>query len=155
MTTHTLLAHERTASMPSEARIIRPLELASHSVATRGVTRMAAITHELVGAETMWVGLTILQPGTQTEPHHHGDHETGIYVLAGRVRLRWGTRLESEAELEDGDLAFVPPNLPHCEVNPSPDEPAVWLVIWNASKVHVPLVADADGMYVPEANSSA
>ena len=132
----------------------RPLELAARARAMRGVSRMSAITHELVGAETMWVGITILEPGTTTEPHHHGDHETGVYVLAGRIRLRWGARLESEAELEAGDLAFVPPNLPHREVNPSPDEPAVWLVMWNASRVHVPLVAAADGTYGPGATRS-
>jgi uncharacterized RmlC-like cupin family protein len=143
-------------NIPSSAavRIIRPLELVSHAVSGPGVSRMAAITHELVGAESMWVGLTILQPGKQTEPHHHGDHETGIYVLAGRVRLQWGLRLESEAEVEAGDLAFVPPFTPHCELNPSPDEPTIWLVIWNASRAHVLLTANAEGIYSPVVTSS-
>jgi uncharacterized RmlC-like cupin family protein len=115
---------------------------------------MAAITHELVGAETMWVGLTILQPGKQTDPHHHDDHETGICVLAGRVQLRWGSRLESEAEVEAGDLAFVPPLTPHCEINPSADEPTIWLAIWNPSKAHVLLTANAEGIYSRVATSS-
>ena len=61
--------------------------------------------------------------------------------------MRWGVRLEAEAELEVGDLAFVPPRLPHEEINPSAAEAAVWVVVWNAPQVFVPLERDADGVY--------
>jgi uncharacterized RmlC-like cupin family protein len=133
-----------------EARIIRPLDLVSHALEAAGISRLPAITHELVGAEKLWVGMTILEPGTATGPHHHGDRETGVYLVAGRIRLQWGTRLESVDELEVGDLAFVPPYLPHEEVNPSPDEPAVWVAVWNDRQVFVPLVPDAEGTYGPD-----
>ena len=72
------------------ARVIRPLELVSHAIATAGISQIPAITHELVGADKLWIGMTVLEPGAGTGPHHHGDNETGIYVVAGRVRLRWG-----------------------------------------------------------------
>jgi uncharacterized RmlC-like cupin family protein len=132
------------------ARIIRPLELVSHAIESAGVARLPAITHELVGSDHLWMGMTILEPGGAIGPHHHGDRETGVYVVAGRVRLCWGPRLESTAELEVGDLVFLPPYLPHEEVNPDPDESAVWVVVWNESKTFVPLVAGADGVYGEE-----
>ena len=130
------------------ARIIRPLELASHAIESAGIARLPAITHELVGADHLWMGMTVLEPGAAISPHHHGDRESGVYLVAGRLRLRWGPRLESTAELEVGDLAFLPPYLPHEEVNPSPDESAVWLVVWNESKAFVPLVPDEGGTFV-------
>ena len=71
-------------------------------------------------------------------------------MIAGRVRLRWGARLESQAELEAGDLVFVPPQLPHEEVNLSADEAAVWVTVWDGGNVFVPLAPGADGIYRPE-----
>src|SRR4051812_23427964 len=136
-----------------EARIIRPLELVSHAREAAGFSELPAITHELVGSEQLGVGLEILEPSVTSEPHHHGDRETGIYVVSGRLWLRWGSRLESGAELEVGDLAFLPPFLPHEEVNPSPEEAAVWVVVWNGQLIHVPLVPDADGVYEMESTT--
>ena len=150
MTSRTAGTQERIRPEETGARIIRPLELVSHAIAAAGISQIPAITHELVGAEKLWIGMTVLDPGTTTGPHHHGDHETGVYVVAGRVRLRWGARLESEGELEVGDLAFLPPYLSHEEVNPSADEPAVWVVVWNKHQLFVPLIPDADGVYGSE-----
>jgi uncharacterized RmlC-like cupin family protein len=133
-----------------DARIIRPLELVSHAIESAGVARLPAITHELVGSDHLWMGMTILEPGGAIGPHHHGDRETGVYLVAGRLRLRWGRRLQSTAELEVGDLVFLPPYLPHEEVNPDPDESAVWLVVWNESQAFVPLAAGANGGYGEE-----
>ena len=121
--------------------------MVSHALESSGISRLPAITHEPVGADKLRVGVTILEPSTTTGPHHHGDRETGVYLVAGRVRLRWGSRLEFDAELEVGDLAFVPPHLSHEELNPSPDEPAIWVVVSNGNQVFVPLVVDADGVY--------
>ena len=78
---------------------------------------------------------------------HHGDNETGVYLVAGRLRLRWGVRLESEAELEVGDLLFVPPHLPHEETNLSVDEPAVWVMVLSDRQVCIPLEPDTEGAY--------
>ena len=37
--------------------------------------------------------------------------------------MRWGEALEFTAEAEAGDFIFVPPYVPHQEINASPDEP--------------------------------
>ena len=45
-----------------------------------------------------------------------------IYVVRGRARMRWGERLEYVAEAGPGDFIFVPPFVPHQEINASTDE---------------------------------
>ena len=46
-----------------------------------------------------------------------------IFVLRGRARMRWGNHLEYAAEAGPGDFIFVPPYVPHQEINASTDEP--------------------------------
>jgi len=45
-----------------------------------------------------------------------------IYVLKGRARMLWGEKLEFTAEAGPGDFIFVPPYVPHQEINASGDE---------------------------------
>ncbi|MBO0724800.1 MAG: cupin domain-containing protein, partial [Blastocatellia bacterium] len=52
----------------------------------------------------------------------HGDLESVIYVVSGRARMRWGERLEFIAEAGPGDFIYVPPFVPHQEINASRDE---------------------------------
>ena len=56
-------------------------------------TRAAAITHARTGAEKLWAGTMVVQPDAKTGPHHHGELETVLYVVKGRVRMRWGDHL--------------------------------------------------------------
>ena len=55
---------------------------------TSGMTRAAAITHARTGAEERWAGAMVVQPDAKTGPHHHGELETVLYVVKGRVRMR-------------------------------------------------------------------
>lgn len=145
---HSVLTNgELRQAVHNQVRVIRPLELVSHAITADGISRIPAITHELVGADKLWIGMTVLEPGLSTGPHHHGDNETGVYLVAGRLRLRWGTHLESEAELEVGDLLFVPPYLAHEEINQSMDEPVVWVVVLSGRQEYVPLDPVANGVY--------
>ncbi|OYX88677.1 MAG: mannose-6-phosphate isomerase, partial [Azorhizobium sp. 32-67-21] len=63
-----------------------------------------------------------IHPDAKTGAHHHGDLESIIYVLRGRARMRWGDALEFTAEAGPGDFIYVPPFVPHQEINASPDE---------------------------------
>ena len=67
--------------------------------------------------------------------------------LPGGCGLRWGMRLDAEAELAAGDLLFVPPYLPHVEINPSEDELAVCVVLCGGRQVHIPVEPDNEGEY--------
>ena len=102
-------------------RIIRPEQFDSNIAQTSGLHRVAAVTMANTGATKLWAGAFTVDAKAKTGPHHHGDLETVIYVLNGVARLRWGERLEFEAEAAAGDFIYVPPYVPHQEINPSPD----------------------------------
>jgi uncharacterized RmlC-like cupin family protein len=112
-----------------EARVVKPLQFDHHTPQTGGMRRLAAISHGLVGSEKLWAGVMLAEPGTASSVHHHGPLETVVYVLSGRSRVRWGSRLEHETDLEPGDFLLIPPYLPHQEINPSPDQATQWVVV--------------------------
>ena len=87
------------------------------------MSRAAAITYAKAGAQKLWAGTVSIQPNAKTGAHHHGELESVIYVVKGRARMRWGERLQFVAEAGPGDFIFVPPFVPHQEINASSDEP--------------------------------
>jgi uncharacterized RmlC-like cupin family protein len=95
------------------------------------MTRAAAITHASAGANKLWAGTVTIHPNAKTGPHHHGKLESVIYVISGRARMRWGERLEFVAEAGPGDFIYVPPFVPHQEINASRDEPLACVVVRN------------------------
>jgi uncharacterized RmlC-like cupin family protein len=102
-------------------RIVHPGEFDSNIPQTPGLRRLAAVTEHSTGTKKLWAGTFTVEAQAKTGPHHHGDLETVIYVLNGVARLRWGERLEFEAEATAGDFIYVPPYVPHQEINPSAD----------------------------------
>ena len=103
-------------------RIIRPDELDDATAQTLGMHRRAAVTTERVGATKLWAGTVTIEANAKTGAHHHGALESVIYVVRGKARMRWGERLEFVAEAEAGDFIFVPPYVPHQEINASRNE---------------------------------
>ena len=95
------------------------------------MTRAAAVTHATAGANKLWAGTVDIHPNAKTGPHHHGELESVIYVVSGRARMRWGERLEFVAEAGPGDFIYVPPFVPHQEINASEDEPLACVVVRN------------------------
>jgi uncharacterized RmlC-like cupin family protein len=112
-------------------RIVRSDELDLNTPQTPGMTRAAAITHATAGANKLWAGTVMIHPNAKTGPHHHGKLESVIYVISGRARMRWGERLEFVAEAGPGDFIYVPPFVPHQEINASQDEPLSCVVVRN------------------------
>ena len=104
-------------------RVIKGDRLDDNTPQTPGMYRQAAINQARVGAQKIWAGTVSIQPNAKTGVHHHGELESVIYVVRGRARMRWGERLEFTAEAEPGDFIFVPPYVPHQEINASVDEP--------------------------------
>jgi len=90
---------------------------------TPGMNRAAAINNARVGAQKIWAGTVTIHPNAKTGAHHHGELESVIYVVRGRARMRWGEHLEFTAEAGPGDFIYVPPFVPHQEINASTDEP--------------------------------
>ena len=122
-------------------RIVRSDELDTNTPQTPGMTRAAAITRAKAGAEKLWAGTVEVGPNAKTGPHHHGRLESVIYVIGGRARMRWGERLEFVAEAGPGDFIYVPPFVPHQEINANPDEPLSCVVVRNDQE---PIVVNLD-----------
>jgi len=104
-------------------RVVRKGELDLKTAQTPGMNRAAAITHASAFAQKLWAGTVTIHPDAKTGAHHHGDLESVIFVVRGKARMRWGERLEFMAEAGPGDFIFVPPFVPHQEINASRDEP--------------------------------
>lgn len=115
-------------------RIVKPHEFDAHTPQTPGMQRVAAISRELAGSQGLWAGVTVVAPQVASGVHHHGDTETVIYVVSGRGLMRWGEHMEFEQEVEPGDFIYVPPFVPHQEVNNSPDTPTQWVIVRNSQE---------------------
>jgi uncharacterized RmlC-like cupin family protein len=122
-------------------RIVRAGELDTNTLQTPGMTRAAAITHATAGASKLWAGTVVVQPNVKTGAHHHGDLETVLYIVKGRARFRWGDHLEFVDEAGPGDFIYVPPFVPHQEINARPDEPVEAVVVRSGQE---PIVVNLD-----------
>ena len=103
-------------------RVIPGNQLDPNTAQTPGMDRKAAINAARVGAQKIWAGTVAIHPNAKTGAHHHGALERVIYVVTGRARMRWGENLEFTAEAGPGDFIYVPPYVPHQEINASRDE---------------------------------
>ena len=104
-------------------RVVTSERLDFDTPQTPGMTRAAAVNRATAGAEKLWAGTVEILPDAKTGAHHHGALESVIYVVSGRARMRWGDRLEFVAEAGPGDFIYVPPYVPHQEINASKDQP--------------------------------
>jgi uncharacterized RmlC-like cupin family protein len=128
-------------------RVVHADELDTNTPQTPGMTRAGAIDAARAGAEKLWAGTAVIHPDAKTGAHHHGDLESVIYVVAGRARMRWGERLEFTAEAGPGDFIFVPPYVPHQEINASPDSELSCVVVRSGQE---PVVVNLDLAEVEE-----
>ena len=114
--------HRKPDWRTSGVQVIPGDSLDPNTAQTPGMNRAAAINRARAGAEKLWAGTVHIHPDAKTGAHHHGDLESVIYVVKGRARMRWGENLEFVAEAGPGDFIFVPPFVPHQEINASADE---------------------------------
>jgi len=122
-------------------RIVHADQLDLNTPQTPGMTRAAAITFASAGARKLWAGTVQIEPNVKTGAHHHGELESVIYVKSGRARMRWGERLEFTAEAGPGDFIYVPPWVPHQEINASPDQPLDCVLVRSGQE---PVVINLD-----------
>jgi uncharacterized RmlC-like cupin family protein len=122
-------------------RVVHSTELDPNTPQTPGMARAAAIDTARAGAEKLWAGTVVIHPDAKTGAHHHGDLESVIYVVSGRARMRWGERLEYTAEAGPGDFIYVPPYVPHQEINASADDVLSCVVVRSGQE---PVVVNLD-----------
>ncbi|MFN0145302.1 MAG: cupin domain-containing protein [Dehalococcoidia bacterium] len=126
-------------------RVTRPGERDGGTAQTPGMRREAGISAALSGSQGLWMGTAVNDPGQRSGVHHHGANESGIYILRGRVRFRWGENLEHVVDTEPGDFVFVPPFEIHQEENLDTDGEAELLLARNSQEQIVVNVPDPRG----------
>ena len=122
-------------------RVVKSTDLDGNTAQTPGMNRAAAITHARTGASKLWAGTVMIRPNAKTGAHHHGALESVIYVVSGRARMRWGDNLEFIAEAGPGDFIYVPPFVPHQEINASDEEPLSCVLVRSGQE---PVVVNLD-----------
>ncbi len=118
----------------SEVRVVRHNELQPLTAQTPGMTRYPGVAASTVGSKNLWMGYVTTEPGARSGAHHHGDCESAIYMIRGRVRLRFGERLEKSVEAGPGDFIYVPPRLIHQEITLSGGEPLESIVVRDSQE---------------------
>jgi uncharacterized RmlC-like cupin family protein len=126
MTDSQATAHDGTAAWHRRLHHTGRDELSGETTQTPGMRRYEAISGTRSGSRKIWMGESHIGPGMISADHHHGEAETGIYVVSGHpvfVFLEDG--VERTVQTEPGEYVYVPPYVPHREENPSADEEAV------------------------------
>ncbi|MGN6158082.1 MAG: cupin domain-containing protein [Devosia sp.] len=131
-------------------RVIKGDQLDPNTAQTPGMLRQAAINAARVGAQTIWAGTGRIEPDAKTGVHHHGALESVIYVVSGHARMRWGDHLEFVAEAYPGDFIFVPPYVPHQEINADPGEPLQCVLVRSDNEAVVVNLPDVEPVEKPE-----
>ncbi|MEO5760136.1 MAG: cupin domain-containing protein [Mesorhizobium sp.] len=83
----------------------------------QGLTYLAGIAAETVGASGICMHILTMPPGARAKAHMHESHETAIYVLSGEVHTWYGDRLEQHIVVKAGDLFYIPAGVPHLPAN--------------------------------------
>jgi uncharacterized RmlC-like cupin family protein len=75
--------------------------------------------HKAFTAAGLWAGVVHTRPGAISGWHHHGEHETSLYVVEGVMQLEFGPGGATAVRAEPGDFIHVPAHTVHRESNPT------------------------------------
>jgi uncharacterized RmlC-like cupin family protein len=130
--------------------VIPANSLDTNTPQTPGMNRAAAINFARVGAQKLWAGTVTIHANAKTGAHHHGHLESIIYVLKGKARMRWGESLEFVAEAGPGDFIYVPPWVPHQEINASEDQELECVLVRSDGETVAVNLPDVEPVEKPE-----
>ena len=99
-----------------------PVELIRPDQRVAGDPTPGMVREQAISVDGMWAGLALTEAGMTSAWHHHGDHETTIYVVSGTLRMESGDGGSSVAVAQAGDFLHVPPGAIHREGNPGDTE---------------------------------
>jgi len=68
-----------------------------------------------LGIQNLWIGLSIIDPRSSSNPHAHGDREEIFFVISGHGKIRVGPE---EDFIEPGSCIYVPIGHIHQLINP-------------------------------------
>ena len=94
----------------------------------RGVVGGSEISQATAGARNIYMAVFRVPPGAQSRPHYHEGCESAVYMLSGRLAVKWGEHLEQSVQIGPRDMVYVPPRETHILENLSDTEPAEYVV---------------------------
>jgi uncharacterized RmlC-like cupin family protein len=77
------------------------------------------VRREAVSTGGMWAGVVETEPGATSGWHHHGEYESTLHILRGRMRMEFGPGGGEVVEAEPGEFLYVAPHAVHREGNPA------------------------------------
>ena len=83
------------------------------------------VRKEAFATENVWVGEVRTPAGTKSGWHQHGDHDSYIYVVEGKMRFESGIEGREVTEIGKGEFGLVPAGTIHREENPGSEESIV------------------------------
>lgn len=101
--------------------------------------RVSGVGPQHTPATRLWFGEVRNAPGYRSNPHHHGEAETGGRVISGRGRIYYGANYRQWVDMVEGDWVFVPPYMPHVECNMSTTDDLVWMTCRTPGNIVVNL----------------
>ncbi len=94
--------------------VVRP---ADSYAGKQGLSYVAGISAETVGATGLCMHLLTIPPGGRANAHLHEAHETAIYVLSGEGAMWFGPDLAEHVSVKAGELLYIPAGVPHLPYN--------------------------------------
>ena len=99
------------------------------------------VREQAIAAGDLWSGYVTTEAGMLSGWHHHGDHDTSVYVVDGALRMEFGPGGADSVEARAGDFLHIPKNAVHREGNPG-DVASHVIVTRNGSG---PVTVNVDG----------
>jgi uncharacterized RmlC-like cupin family protein len=144
MSDHTHPHDEGTLAWHSRLHHTGHDQLSEDTAQTPGMRRYEAISGKLNGSRKLWMGKSHVGPNMRSADHHHGEAETGIYIVSGHpVFVFLENDEERRVETGPGDYIYVPPYVPHREENPDPGTEAVVVIARTTQEA---IVVNLDGL---------
>jgi uncharacterized RmlC-like cupin family protein len=103
------------------------------------------VREQAIAVDGLWSGLVRTEPGVTSGWHHHGEHDTSIYVVQGNVRIEFGPDAGQAVDAGPGDFLFIPKHIVHRESNAG-STPSQEIVTRSGTG---PLSINVDGPTVP------
>ena len=98
-------------------RVIR----AAERVAPETAQSAGMIREEAISSEGLWIGVVKSAPGMASGWHHHGEHDTYVYVIRGGLRIEYGPGGREQAEASARDVLHIPQKTVHREASGGPE----------------------------------
>ena len=86
------------------------------------------VREQAIAVEGMWAGFVRTEAHMTSGWHHHGDHDTAVYVVDGALRMESGPAGREVIEAGPGDFVHVPKGVIHRESNPAGKESHIVVV---------------------------